>query len=211
MNFLDSGLYRALGVVANLILLNALWLIACVPVITAFPATAAMFGVVREWERDREPGILRGFFAFFRENFKQSLWVGVLWMFLGAALAADFLLLGQISSAALRIPMLVLLAFGGFLFAATSIYLFPVMVNYEVGWRTLVKNSLFFAVGLPVNTLACLLIVGAAVAITIFVPITVLATGGVTSYAVYKLCDRSFRKVGALKGAEEVRYPADET
>jgi uncharacterized membrane protein YesL len=71
--------HRLLGVFINLLLLNLLWLLARLPVLTIYPATAAMFGVVRVWVRRGDPSIFRPFFSSFKRIFKQSFWVGVVW------------------------------------------------------------------------------------------------------------------------------------
>ena len=47
MSILDSRVYRWSEVAADFFLLNLMWLLACLPVVTAPPATAAMFAVVR--------------------------------------------------------------------------------------------------------------------------------------------------------------------
>lgn len=57
--------HRLLEVFINLLLLNLLWLLACLPVLTIYPATAAMFGVVRIWVRQGDQGIVRPFFSSF--------------------------------------------------------------------------------------------------------------------------------------------------
>ncbi len=48
MNILDTKAYQWFEGAANFFLLNLLWLLACAPVVTIFPSTAAMFGVVRD-------------------------------------------------------------------------------------------------------------------------------------------------------------------
>jgi uncharacterized membrane protein YesL len=89
---MNSGrrLYRFLEVLTNLLLLNLLWLLMCLPVLTVFPATAAMFGVVREWVQKREPSVIRAFFSSFKANFKQSFWIGIVWTLLGGFLMVSF-------------------------------------------------------------------------------------------------------------------------
>src|SRR5436190_20025512 len=83
MGFVNSRLYRALDAFGSLFLLNLLWLALCVPLVTAFPATAAMFAVVRDWTRDDGNYSLGRFFHHLRANFVQSLGIGILWVVLG--------------------------------------------------------------------------------------------------------------------------------
>ena len=68
VNLIDTRIYRWLEVATDFFLLNLMWLVACVPVVTIFPSTAAMFGVVRDWSREKEGGLARTFATRFREN-----------------------------------------------------------------------------------------------------------------------------------------------
>ena len=54
MNILDTRVYRWLETATDFFLLNLMWLVACLPAVTIFPSTAAMFGVVRDWVRRKE-------------------------------------------------------------------------------------------------------------------------------------------------------------
>ena len=193
---LDTRAYRWLEVATDFFLLNLMWLVACVPVVTAFPSTAAMFGVVRGWIRNKEGGLARAFAARFRENFTQSILLGALWALFGAALLLDFFVAGRLPSGA-EVVVKSLLFLATLLFASTSIYLFPMMVHYEMGWRALIKNSLLLAVGRLPTTAACLLFVAVMAVLTVVLPILILITGSVTAYVVYGLCDREFRKIDA--------------
>ncbi|MGH3146067.1 MAG: YesL family protein [Rubrobacter sp.] len=196
MNLLDTRVYRWLEVATDFFLLNLMWLVACVPVVTIFPSTAAMFGVVRDWTREKEGGLVRAFALRFRENFAQSLLVGVVWTLFGAALVLDFFVAEGLSSGP-EVVMKSLLVLAVVLYASASVFLFPVMVHYETGWLTLMKNSLLLSIGRLPTTAACLLFVAAAAVLTAFLPLLIFITGSVTAYIVYRLCDREFARLDA--------------
>lgn len=71
----ESPLMRFLSNLADLIALNLIWLICCVPVITIGPSTTAMYCVTRNITKGDWPPVLKTFFREFRSNFKQSLLV----------------------------------------------------------------------------------------------------------------------------------------
>lgn len=194
MNILDTRLYRWAQVATDFFLLNLMWLLACLPVVTAFPATAAMFGVVRDWVREKESGVFGAFVLRFRQNLVQSLVVGVLWTLFGGALFLDFLVANQLSGGA-QVVMRSLLVLASVLYACASVFLFPVMVHYETRWTAVPKNALLLSVGRLPTTLLCLLTVAAMTALTFMVPALILITGSLTAYAVYRLCDREFEKI----------------
>src|SRR5215203_5331174 len=76
MSILDTRIYRWLETATAFFLLNLLWLVACLPVVTIFPSTAAMFGVVRDWVRGKDGSLTRTFITRFRENLGLSLLLG---------------------------------------------------------------------------------------------------------------------------------------
>lgn len=199
----ESKPYRILEVCTNFILLNLLWLLACLPVVSAFPATAAMFAVVREWTKDREPGILDAFWNHLKENLLQGFLASLVWALIGAVLATDLFFIRQTDSAAVGALFAVLATLLTFAYAAASVYLFPVMVNYDADLRTTLKNSLLFALGHPGTTLLGLLVTGTAVLAALTSPFTLLVTGSLTAYLVYRLCDGTFRRFEASREKPE--------
>ncbi len=192
-------IYRALEVFTDLVYLNLLWIVTSVPVVTIAPSTAAMFGVVRGWIRGKDAPMTREFFSLFKENFGQSLAVGLVWSVLGAVLAADFLLVGQMES--FRRPLYVIFFAFALLYVSATVYLFPVIVNYELDWKAVIRNSLLFSVARPLTTLQCLLTLAVALFVVVSLWITLFVAASATAYAIYFLCDRSFRNVESLKGA----------
>jgi uncharacterized membrane protein YesL len=194
MNILDTRVYRWLEVATDFFLLNLLWLVACLPVVTIFPSTAAMFGVVRDWVRKKEGSLTRTFVARFRENFGQSLLIGVVWTVFGVALVLDFLVANQLSYWP-GIVMKSVLVLASSVYAFGSVFLFPVMVHYDTDWKTVIKNSLLLSIGRLPTTIICLVFVVVTAGLTVVSPFLVIITGSITAYFVYRLCDREFRKI----------------
>jgi uncharacterized membrane protein YesL len=196
MNILDTRVYRWLEVATDFFLLNLMWLVACLPVVTIFPSTAAMFGVVRDWVRKKEGSLTGTFVARFRENFGQSLLVGAIWTVFGVALFLDFLVANQLSYWP-GVVMKSVLVLASSVFAFGSVFLFPVMVHYDTDWKTVIKNSLLLSVGRLPTTIVCLVFVVVTAGLTVVFPFMVIITGSITAYFVYRLCDREFRKIDA--------------
>jgi uncharacterized membrane protein YesL len=199
MSILDTRVYRWLDTATDFFLLNLIWLAVCLPVVTIFPSTAAMFGVVRDWVRGKEGSLTRTFITRFRENLGQSLLVGAIWTVFGVALFLDFLVANQLSYWAEIILKSVLLLVST-LYAFGSVYLFPVMVHYETDWKTVIKNSLLISIVRLPTTLVCLVFLVAMVGLTVVVPFLVVITGSITAYVVCRLCERVFRKIDASYG-----------
>ena len=79
---------RIFGFLGQMILLNFLWMVCSLPVITAGASTTALFYCTLKLHKDKDISVIRDFFKSFRQNFMQSTiaWVllllagGVLWM-----------------------------------------------------------------------------------------------------------------------------------
>jgi uncharacterized membrane protein YesL len=198
---LDSKLYRFLETLTNFFFLNVVWLLACVPVVTIFPATAALFGVVREWVRQEDAGVLGPFVRRFKENFVQSLVVGWLWAILGALLLFNLLAIRRMPGP-LGLPSLVLVAVVGLVYLTTTIYLFPVMVCYETTWHGVIRNAFFISASQPIVTIIGLVLTGAMVMLFYFAPITIVLSGSITAYLLYALCNRAFQRVTPQSAGE---------
>ena len=79
-NLWNSGFMQKLGMVTNLVVLNILWLLCCIPVVTAGAATTALYYTVFQYLTNQDDAIFRPFFRAIRQNFKQAtlLWLPML-------------------------------------------------------------------------------------------------------------------------------------
>lgn len=73
---LNGPLFTLLNRIANLAILNVLFILACLPIFTIGAAITALFSVIYRSNKDDHLAIAKEFFKAFRENFKQSslLW-----------------------------------------------------------------------------------------------------------------------------------------
>lgn len=89
---LDSKLMRALSRVADLAILNLLFLVTSLPVVTIGPAVTALYSVTFFLGTSREKGVLKPYFQAFRENFGTSIRVYLIFLGVCAALILDLVL-----------------------------------------------------------------------------------------------------------------------
>ena len=194
----ESRAYRfALGL-SRLILLNLAWAVASLPVVTFIPATAAMFGVVREWRRGDEPNIFPSFVRHFRANFRQAFGIGLLWLLTAVVLVLDYRLAGQLPGPA-QLPFLVLTTIIAIAFAMTSVYLCPVMVEYQADWKTLIRNSFLISLSQFHTSVAALAVVAVGGFLGLRLPLTLLIVPSGVAYLVHAICSRGSRRVERMK------------
>lgn len=141
----DSKFMQAMGRIGDLAVLNLLFLVSCIPLITVGAASAALYTVCFRMGTDREQGLVRSYFQAFRENFKQGT---IVWLVLALFLAAGVLntllfyaLEGMLHFLFLLTAVLLVLAVLMFSYA------FPLMSQFSNDTRSTLKNSLFLSLG----------------------------------------------------------------
>lgn len=75
---LDSKFGRLFYTVGQMIILSIVWLVLCLPVITAGAASSALYYTCRKLLREEEGRVMGMFWSSFRSNFKQSIFAGII-------------------------------------------------------------------------------------------------------------------------------------
>ncbi len=86
---IDSPVMRFLGKVADLMILNLVTLVCCIPIVTIGASLTAMHYVLLKMVRDRECYIVRSFFKSFKANFKQATVIWLIILLVLVIFAAD--------------------------------------------------------------------------------------------------------------------------
>lgn len=131
---------RKLSQFPDLILLNLLWFLCSVPLVTAGAAGVAMHAVLQKYVAGEENGIIRPFFRAFRSNFKQSTCLWLPLMAVIGLLVLDLLFLQEKAEGAQLLLWIPFLLIGAIVLILTS-YAFPLMARYENDTRTVISNS----------------------------------------------------------------------
>ena len=77
---IDSPFYRTMGKIGDLLFANLLWLVCCLPIVTAGASTLGLFTVVNKMAAKEDYTVRTDFFKAFKRDFKQStaLWLVIL-------------------------------------------------------------------------------------------------------------------------------------
>lgn len=192
--WLDGRLYTQLQRFSDVVALSALWLLASLPLVTALPASAAMFAVVRQWSLGNEPALWSAFWRHFRENWRAALALQAVWVMATIGFLADLQLSAGLPasvSAAIRVGVLL----AAVLLASTTVYALALLVSYELPLRRLARYSVLFVVGRPGTTAKCLLLMGGLGALTYLFPLTPLLVAALAATTLYRWCARVFEQV----------------
>lgn len=148
----QAGLFGILSHLADLMILNILWILCCVPVFTCGASTTALYTVTMKLLKGEGIPVARTFFEAFRRNFKTAtkIWLILLVpsvLVVGSALMVLLNLWEGVP--ALRI--LALVAAGVFWLAGNFVYPLTAYFDNTLG-RTLL-NALLMVFGDPVRAL----------------------------------------------------------
>ena len=190
----ESPVLSFLNKLADLLLLNALWLSCCIPVVTIGAATTAMYYVCIISIRNGDGYVVRRFFKSFRENFKTATILWLLMLLFGAILGAD-LFFWYVQGSLFAKLMFVLSAIVAVLVGIVALWCFPVLSKLDGTLKQTVVNAAKFSIAYLPYTAMVLLITGifgfanlksiAMNAISFFVGFSVLAY--VQSFFFYKV------------------------
>lgn len=157
----DSPLMRFMTKVADLIILNILFLVTCLPVFTIGAALTGLYAVTLKMVRDQEGSITKSYFHAFRQNFRQAtlLWLAVL--ALAVILLLDIRVLNAVATDwAMGLKFAVEAV--GVLALAVVQYLFPLVAKFEATLGTHVRNACLLALAyLPKTALLTGAVIGA--------------------------------------------------
>ena len=144
---LESPLMQMLTRIGDLILLNVLFLICCIPVVTAGASIAALHKMTQEIVYETDSSTVKGFFRAFRANFKQATAVWLVVCVVTASLICDYLLIITFFSGSEAVKwMLILLAVLAVLVVCVAAYMFPLLVRYENKLRNHLTNAVILAI-----------------------------------------------------------------
>lgn len=142
---LDSPLMQGLSKMADMMILNLLTLLCCLPIITVGPALTALNYMALKIVRNEECYIVRGYFKSFKENFRQSVIIWILLLIVALLLVMDFYIMISAESETGSI-MQILIFVAAIFWLCTSLYVFPVLARFQNTIKATVKNAFLMSV-----------------------------------------------------------------
>ena len=160
--------------VGDLMILNVLFILCSLPVVTLGASLTALHRVTQNMLFEQEEPLIKAFFRAFRQNFKQSTLVWLVELVVIVSLVCDVLLVMAYFDGGLAKAMYILVAVLAILVAGVFSYLMPLIARYENGMRQQVNNAVVLAIiKLPKTLLLMLLNLLPVILLLISVPVFV--------------------------------------
>ena len=142
----ESKLMQALTKYATVLLCGVLWLMCCLPVITAGAATTSMHRMMFNIREDKIAGFKK-FFQTFGKEFKKST---ILWLIDMVCIVVLLFLFNLISTSngtdTLSLPLLVIFFLPFFTWMLSFTYVFPLTAFFENSVGATIRNGFLIAV-----------------------------------------------------------------
>ncbi len=136
----DSRLMRLLARLTDIVLLNILFIVASLPIVTI---GAAWTSLLTSWQhilRGHDNELVVGYFRLFKSNWKQATILWGITTFLMVIFVVDFILLQQAGTPMKYIGKGILLIFTALLLSVSSIW-FAYIGRYQDKLKQVIKNS----------------------------------------------------------------------
>ena len=198
---IDNPIMQFISKIFDLVMLNLIFVLSCIPVITVGASLSALYYVSLKILRGEDPYIWRNFWKAFRQNFKQSTIVWVLYLLIIAFVGMDFYIINSQDTmlfAVIRICLWVVCA----VLLSMFLYVFPIISHFVCTTKQVLKNAAFMAIGHLPYTIVLLAVCGLilylyTVSITTFA--LVIMVSGICGFSVIALIfciifDRIFKK-----------------
>ena len=169
---LDNKFFQGINKIVDCICLSFLWVLLCIPVVTAGAATTALYYTVNKVIRNNRSYIWKEFWHAFRTNFKQSTLVWLILIFIYAIMGIDCYIMFQYAKAGVSYGSLYIV-FAVLMLIVTmwANYLFPYMARFENTLKAVLKNCVIMALlNLGKSVVLLVLFLAAFVVTYVFFP-----------------------------------------
>ena len=147
----DGPVMRVMTDIMNLLILNLLTLLCCLPLVTAGAALAAMHYILMQMGEEKDGKIVRTYFTQFKANLRNATAPWLILLIFAVLLYLDY----RVFSADERYRMLVIPAYiGAVVLAMIYVWLFPLLARFENRCFASLKNAVLMALAYFPRTIA---------------------------------------------------------
>lgn len=143
---LDSPLNKGLTLVADLMLVNFLFLLFSLPILTIGASLTAMNSVTLKMARKEQPSILKSFWRSFNENLKQATILWILTIGMGGVLFAWYIVIENLINIGIASVFRVFLYIFMVMFIIMLTYIYYLQAMFANKIMQTIKNALLFSI-----------------------------------------------------------------
>lgn len=200
----DNPVFSFIYTVLDMLVLNLLWFLCCIPVVTIGPACAGLYYATVKSVRRGRGVAAKEFWKGFRSNIKQAIIMEiVLILFMVMMAAGDVVILFFLGDSQLFLWLLLLLKL--FVLLGTVCWMCPVITRFDQRFKKIIELSLYLLVHHFWSTILLIVIVLIAAACMIVEPLLIALVPSVAALV------SSFVVEPALKAISDTSSQADDS
>lgn len=142
----DNKFFGFMGKVSDLIILNILFVVCSLPIVTIGASATAMYYVTLKMIKNEESYISRSFFRSFKQNFKQATAIWLILLAAAVLLILDFNIISQAEAVEMFKFISIGLYFILLLWGMVFVYAFPLLARFDNTVKNTLKNALKMAI-----------------------------------------------------------------
>ena len=153
----NNPLMRFLTLLVDLVIVNLMTLVFMIPIVTAGGSLAAMNYVLLHLRRKDETYVMRMFIKSFKENFKQGIPEGLLFLLMVCIAGVDLWAMHGSESRMLTFLMIIISIIAAF-FIVVFVYVFALQSRYENTVKETFLNAFRLAIGNLLRTIVMMVL-----------------------------------------------------
>ena len=142
---MDNKFFTVMGRVADLIMLNVVCLICCLPIVTIGASLTALHYVTLKMTRNEESYIIRSFFKSFKQNFKQATIINLIMLVIAAILYMDLNIVPNLGGTMSQVLYILFIAFG-IIYLMVFLYIYPVLAKFYNSIKNTFRNAFLMSI-----------------------------------------------------------------
>jgi uncharacterized membrane protein YesL len=182
LSIIDSKFYKILDEITSVVILQFLWMVACLPIITIIPSTVALFACIRGKFFRRSDSLIRKFFKELKKELWRSNLAGIPLLLMIISMSQYFFAFPSFTS-----NMELLVSVGVIMMMVIYVlflfHLVTMHVHMDLSRTELIKNSFLLVFFQPVKSIALMLGAVCIIILSLYLPILFfLCTFSFTGY-----------------------------
>jgi uncharacterized membrane protein YesL len=203
----EGGLHLWLEKLFDAVTLNILWLLCCLPIVTAGASCAAFYYAFVKVLRGERGYIFAEFWKSFRLNLAKGIPLWIIFAVLLLLLSVNRNIAADIGGHYTSLFFICLYTFLFIIISAFALYAFPVLSRFEMGVVQILKLSVYMTFRYFPSTLALLALGGAVAFAVYFLPLLIFCVPVFWLYPFSLLMEKIlFRHTPLPENGEDIWY-----
>lgn len=142
----DSKFFAGMTKVSDTIIINILFVICSIPIVTIGASITALYSVSMKITRDEDVYAAKEFIKQFKQNFKQSTIIWLILLVVGLFIGLDFYLCSLMSNDTMGMVFKFVFTLVSVVLAFVLIYAFPLTARFENSIKNTLSNSILMSI-----------------------------------------------------------------